>query len=88
MTAVCVEWRVVLIISTLLTGVFSTFIGPFYKEKDLSMMCIALSICGLCRGQAFAYTLSEMIDCAGEVKNSNLLSGIMFMSFGIGATIG
>lgn len=82
------EFRVILISSTFLTGVFTTFIGPFYVEKDLVMMCVGLIICGLFRGSAFAYSLSEMIDCVGNVKHSNLLSGILFMSFGIGGTIG
>ena len=84
-----VEWRIILITSTLFAGLVTFFIGPFYTETDLATMCIALALSGLCKGSAFAFSLSEMIDClGGEVRHSNLLSGILFMSFGIGGMIG
>jgi len=85
------ERRVALILNLILLGVATAFIGPFYDDQNLSVMCIALVVTGFLLGPLIIMPLQEMMkstklaypNCDFD-HATNLLSGILSSSIGVG----
>lgn len=89
------ERRVALILNLIFLGVSTAFIGPFYTDQNLVVMCIALVVAGFLLGPIMIMPMQEMMestriaypDCDLE-HATNLLSGILNSSIGVGQAIG
>ena len=89
------ERRVALILNLIFLGVSIAFIGPFYTDKNLSAMCIALIVSGFLLGPIMILPMQEMMestriaypDCDFE-HATNLLCGILNSFNGVGQAIG
>ena len=89
------ERRVALILNLILLGVSIAFIGPFYTDQNLTVMCIALVVSGFLLGPIMIMPMQEMMEstrttypqCDFE-HATNLLSGILTSSIGLGQAIG
>lgn len=90
-----VEIRVTLITATLLLGVSTLFIGPFFEDKNLPVMLAGLSFSGFCMGFMCIPNMAEMLrgtkdkyPGADMGRTNHLLSGMLCSSFGIGQALG
>mmetsp|Transcript_31703 Transcript_31703/g.41994 ORF Transcript_31703/g.41994 Transcript_31703/m.41994 type:complete len:151 (+) Transcript_31703:509-961(+) len=89
------ERRGALIINLFLLGTSQLFIGPFYTDKNLIVMCVALLISGFFLGPLMILPMQEMM-ISTKLKYpdydfehaTNLLSGLMNSAVGVGQAIG
>mmetsp|Transcript_37150 Transcript_37150/g.45354 ORF Transcript_37150/g.45354 Transcript_37150/m.45354 type:complete len:115 (+) Transcript_37150:966-1310(+) len=90
-----VEIRVVLMTGAFLLGFSVLFIGPFYEEKNLTVMCVGLFVSGSLLGPIMIPNMAEMMFAtkihypAGDLEHANsLLSGILNCCYGAGGALG
>ena len=86
-----IEIRVTIITATLVLGVSTFFIGPFFAEKNLAVMLAGLGVSGFCMGFMAIPNMAEMLRATKEKfpeadmgHANHLLSGMLCSSFGIG----
>ena len=85
------ERRVALILVLFLLGAGTAFIGPFFEEKNLPVMLVAIVITGFLCGPIMVMPMQEMMEsiklaypnCDFE-HASNLLSGLFTSCIGAG----
>ena len=56
------ERRVALIINLFLLGLSIAFVGPFYTDQNLTVMCIALVVSGFLMGPLMIMPMQEMME--------------------------
>ena len=89
------ETRVWLTVSAFFLGFSMLFVGPFFIDKSLPVMCIGLFFNGCMLGPLIIPNMAEMIvatkiaypDCDHEHANS-LIGGVLNSAYGIGGAVG
>ena len=89
------ETRVWLTLSAFFLGFSMLFVGPFFLEKSLPVMCVGLFFNGCMLGPLIIPNMAEMIvatklaypDCDHEHANS-LIGGVLNSAYGIGGAVG
>ena len=90
-----VEYRVTLIVCLFGLGFSQFLVGPFYDDKNLTVMLIGLVLTGVFIGPLVIPNMAEMMratslrypDCDMDHANS-LLSGLLNCCFGLGQAFG
>lgn len=93
------EWmeaRVLLMTAAFCIGISMSFVGPFYTDESLPVMCIALFFNGCLLGPLIIPNMGEMMAATEleypegvDLEHANsLLSGMLNSAYGAGGAIG
>ena len=89
------EIRVWFIIGLLLMAIGTVFVGPFFEDMNLGVMCFGLFFSGCFLGPLIIPNMAEMMQATkliypdSDLEHANsLLSGILNCCYGIGGSIG